>query len=214
MLKSMASALARRSAAMDPLRYSTVVAICLASCGAQGPTSKDSAPRVAAATDSTPAGAETQPFWVYRNGHFNWKGDYSFLAQINYHDTKGVAAGHPNDIAVKIVGKWGGFQPFAAGAHFDVSHYKYLVYSLKPTVAGQVFATGFAADNDVADGKPVVVSGPPYGPVPVAGQWGTYKIPLSDFALTNHFILKFTIADGTGLDANLFYVDDVGFTTE
>ena len=218
---------------MDPLRYSAVVAICLASCGAQGPASKESLiqppvcpgagcpgggvrpeERVATATDSTPAGADTQPFWVYRNGRFNWKGDYSFLAQVDYHDTKGVAPGHPNDIAVKIVGKWGGFQPFAAGAHFDVSHYKYLVYSLKPTVAGQVFATGFAADNDVADGKPVTVSGPPYGPVPVAGQWGTYKIPLSDFGLTNHFILKFTIADGTGLDANLFYVDDIGFTTE
>ncbi len=232
MLKSVASALARRSAEMDPLRYSTVVAICLASCGAQGTANKESLipppicpgaacrgggilpERVAAATDSTQASAAAEPFWVYRNGHFNWKGDYSFLAEINYHDTKGVAAGHPNDIAVKIVGKWGGFQPFAAGAHFDVSHYKYLVYSLKPTVAGQVFATGFAADNDVADGKPVVVSGPPYGPVPAAGQWATYKIPLSDFALTNHFILKFTIADGTGLDANLFYVDDIGFTTE
>ncbi len=66
----------------------------------------------------------------------------------------------------------------------------------------------------MADGKAVVVSGPPYGPAPVAGQWGTYKIPLSDFALTNHFILKFTIADGTGLDSNLFYVDDIGFMTE
>jgi hypothetical protein len=214
MLKSVASALAGDPRKMNPLRYGTVVAICLASCGAQGPANKESAPPATAATDSAPAGAETQPFWVYRNGHFNWKGDYSFLAEIDYHDSKGASAGHHNDIAVKIVGKWGGFQPFAAGAHFDVSHYKYLVYSLKPTVAGQVFATGFAADNDVADGKPVTVSGPPYGPVPVAGQWGTYKIPLSDFALTNHFILKFTIADGTGLDANVFYVDDIGFTTE
>jgi hypothetical protein len=66
----------------------------------------------------------------------------------------------------------------------------------------------------VADGKPVTVSGPPYGPAPVAGQWGTYKIPLSEFALTNRLILKFTIADVTGLDANLFYVDDIGFTSE
>jgi hypothetical protein len=184
-----------------------VLFICLAGCATRGPA-------LAATSAAAPASGEGQTFWVYRDGHFNWKGDYSFLADIDYHDRKGVENGHSPVIAVKITGKWGGFQPFAAGAHFDVSHYKYLVYSLKPTVDGQVFATGFAADNDVADGKVVTVTGAPYGPAPLAGKWATYKIPLSDFALTNHFILKFTIADGTGRDTNLFYVDDVGFTNE
>jgi hypothetical protein len=73
----------------------------------------------------------------------------------------------------------------------------------------------------VADGSIINIVGVPggpavtkYGPTPVVGQWGSYKIPIADFALTNPLILKFSIADGTGNSTNLFYVDDVGFTTE
>jgi hypothetical protein len=198
---------------MGPVRYSTLLAVCLASCATQGATTNTSHGPDAAGAGSSSVPA-TAPFWVYRNGSFNWEGDYSWLAQIDYRDTKGMPPGHRYDIAVRIVGKWGGFQPFAPGKRFDVSRYKYLVYSVKPTAADQVFGTAFAAINDVADGKAVTVTGPPYGPAPVAGQWATYKIPLSEFALTNKLIQKFTIADGTGLPSNLFYVDDVHFTAE
>jgi hypothetical protein len=104
--------------------------------------------------------------------------------------------------------------PFAPGKRFDVRPYKYLVYSVKPTSSNQVYGTGFAAINDVPDGKTVTVTGPPYGPTPVAGQWATYKIPLAEFELGNPFIQKFSIADGTGLPTNLFYVDNIGFTAE
>jgi hypothetical protein len=155
-------------------------------------------------------------FWVYYNGQFNWQGDYSFgTGSINYQDTAGKPLSGQFDIAVPITSKWGGFQPFAPGGKFDTSPYKYLIYSLKPTVASQIFATGFAGFGDVADGNPVIVAGPAgskYGPVPEAGVWGTYKIPLVDFALSNPLILKFSIADSTGLDTNLFYVDNVGFS--
>jgi len=201
---------------MGSFRYGILIVICLASCATQGAATGE-APNTSQGRDAAAAGSTsspTPPFWVYRDGKFDWEGDYSWLAQIDYRDTQGTPPGHRYDIAVKIVGKWGGFQPFAPGKRFDVSRYKYLVYSLKPTVADQVFGTGFAAINDVADGKPVTVAGPPYGPVPVAGQWATYKIPLSEFALTNKFIQKFTIADGTGRPSNLFYVDDVHFTAE
>jgi hypothetical protein len=197
---------------MSPGRYCTLMAICLASCSTQTPATGEA--NTSPGHEDAHAAPATEPFWVYHNGQFNWAGDYSWLARIDYRDTQGIAPGHRYDIAVRITGKWGGFQPFAPGGRFDVSRHKYLVYSVKPTVAGQKFGTGFAAMNDVADGKPVTVAGPPYGPVPVAGQWGTYKIPLSEFDLTNRFVLKFTIADGSGLDNNLFYVDDIGFTTE
>jgi len=128
------------------------------------------------------------------------------------------------DIAVTIVSPWGGFQPFAfpyGGTPFDTTPYKYLIYSVKPTMPNQVFSTGVDANNDVPDGTPInvvgVPGGPPvttYGPTPVVGKWGSYKIPISAFGLTNPLILKFSIADGTGNPTNLYYVDDVGFTTE
>jgi hypothetical protein len=155
-------------------------------------------------------------FWVYRNGQFNWAGDFSFnTGPINYSDTTGQPIDGPADIAVPINGPWGGWQPFAQGANFNTTPYKYLTYTVKPTQANAIFATGFDANNDVTDGNSVVVAAPgltKYGPEPQVGQWATYKIPLADFGFTNTSVLKFTIADGTGVPTNLFYVNDVGFT--
>lgn len=161
----------------------------------------------------TPTPVPVVGAWVYHSGQFLWAGDYSFnTGPIDYANTVGKPGG--TCIAVPIVAPWGGWQPYAAGKKFDVSGFKYLTYSLKPTQPNQVFATGFAAINDVADGAPVTVAGPgltKYGPPPVVGVWGTYKIPLADFGLTNVLIQKFSIADSTGVKNNLFYVDEVGF---
>jgi hypothetical protein len=157
-------------------------------------------------------------FWVYHNGVFAWAGDYSWNASINYKDTSGGPTSGPYDIAVSITARWGGFQPFAANAAFDTRPYKYLVFSLKPTNPNQVIGMGVDANNDVPDGVQIgIVVGPSttkYGPVPVVGQWGTYKVPLADFALTNPLILKFALGDGLGANSNLFYVDDIAFTTQ
>jgi hypothetical protein len=188
-----------------------LLALCMAGCGLPACTTGGEAPRSAIDGKSEPAVAT---FWVYRNGEFNWAGDYSWEAQVDFGDTTGRPEGHRHDIAVKITGKWGGFQPFAPGKRFDVSRYKYLVYSVKPTVPDQVYGVGFSALNDVPDGKLLTITGAPYGPTPVPGQWATYKIPLAAFELTNHLVQKFSIADGTGLPRNLLYIDNVGFTAD
>lgn len=161
----------------------------------------------------TPPAAGT--FWVYQNGKFNWESDYSWNAAIDYADTVGKPGGIC--IAVKITAPNGGYQPYAQGKKFDTSPYKYLAYSVKPTLPNQIIATGFAAIDDVPDGPQggVVVAAPgltKYGPVPVAGQWGTYKVPLADFGLTNPLVQKFTIADGTQNATNLYYVDNIAFS--
>jgi len=151
---------------------------------------------------------------------FNWQGDYSWNASINYKDTAGGPVSGPFDIAVSITSRWGGFQPFATNNAFDTRPYKYLIYSLKPTVPNQIIGMGIDALNDVPDGNIlniVGVAGAPstqYGPLPVVGKWATYKVPIADFNLTNPVILKFAIADGTGNNTNRYYVDDVGFTTQ
>jgi hypothetical protein len=157
-----------------------------------------------------PAGA----FWIYQNGQFNFAADYSFQATIDYHNT--TAEPGKTCIAVTIVGAHGGFQPYAADKKFDVSGYRYLTYRIKPTVPNQIIATGFAAINDVPDGpqQGVVVVAPgstKYGPAPVVGQWATYIVPLADFGLTNLLIQKLTVADGTGLASNRYYIDSMGF---
>lgn len=160
----------------------------------------------------TPPAAGT--FWVYQNGTFAWTSHFSFNGTPNLADTSGAPAGGKADIAFTLATPWGGYQPYLA-AGFDTSKYKYLTYSIKPTVAGQIIATGFDANNDVKDGEPLTVAGPgitKYGPVPVVGQWATYKIPLADFGLTNPLVLKFSIADGLGDKAgSIIYIDYVGF---
>jgi hypothetical protein len=154
-------------------------------------------------------------FVIYQNGQFNWESDYSWNASIDYQNK----AGKPGAtcIAVTITAANGGFQPFAQGKKFDTTPFKYLKYSVKPTLPNQIIATGFAAINDVPDGPQggVIVatgSGTKYAPALVAGQWTDCVVPLADFGLTNPLIQKFTIADGTGVGKNLYFVDNIELT--
>lgn len=163
----------------------------------------------------TPPAAGT--FWVYQNGQFNWTSHFSFNGTPNLSDTSGKPVGGKADIAFTLATPFGGYQPYLA-AGFDTSPYKYLTYSIKPTVPGQIIATGFDANNDVPDGPAggIVVAGPgitKYGPVPQVGVWATYKVPLADFGLTNPKVLKFSIADGLGDPAGtVIYMDNLGFS--
>ena len=146
--------------------------------------------------------------WVYHDGVFSWGGDWSFEASINYQDTSGVPESGSYDIAVKITGQWGGFQPFAPV--FNDSGDTYLVFDLKPTVANQDWQVQFEVAGDVPVGSPIDVLA--YGPQPVAGRWATYKIPLSVLGVQNSkSVYKFFIQDETGRSSNLFYVDNIGF---
>lgn len=154
-------------------------------------------------------------FYVYSNGTFNWTSHFSFNGTPNLNDTSGKPVGGKADIAFTLATPFGGYQPYLA-AGFDTSPYKYLIYDIKPTVSGQIIATGFDANNDVTDGNVVVVAGPgitKYGPVPQVGVWGSYKVPLSDFNLTNKSVLKFSVADGLGDPAGtIIYMDNLGFS--
>jgi hypothetical protein len=161
-------------------------------------------------------------FWVYRNGQFNWISDYSWNGKADYHDTSGQPQGGTADICFTIAAPNGGFQPYCIpsgtnGPGFDTSKYKYLVYDIKPTMANQIIATAFDANNDTPDGPGggvslVVPGSTKYGPAPVVGKWGSYKAPLADFGLTNPLVMKLTIADGTGQPSGTkFFIDNIGF---
>jgi hypothetical protein len=162
--------------------------------------------------------AQTPPtLWVYHDGTMKWGGDWSFAATADYRDREGKPASGRYDVAVK--GQWnGGWQPYISvncqntdAACLDTRPYKYLIMSLKPTVAGQTWGVFFHAARDTDDG--VLASVTDYGPMPEVGKWASYKIPLSAFKLTNPTILKFFIQGGPG-GAGLWYADDVGFTAE
>lgn len=173
-----------------------------------------------ASSTTPPSGPVVTPpasgtFYVYSNGTFNWTSHFSFNGTPNLTDTSGKPQGGKYDIAFTLATPFGGYQPYLASG-FDTSPYKYLIYDIKPTVSGQIIATGFDANNDVADGNIVVVAGPgitKYGPVPQAGVWASYKVPLSDFNFSNKNILKFSVADGLGdPSGTIIYMDNLGFS--
>jgi hypothetical protein len=145
----------------------------------------------------------------------NWGGDYSFGGvQINYQDTQGKPLSGAFDISVNLHGQWGGFLPFAGGTvplwAFDDSPYTYLTFALKPTRPNQTAQVFFVKVGDIPVG--VVVNPFKYGPAPLPGVWGTYKIPLKDLGVLKTSVYKFAIQDQTGTSDNVFYLDDIGFT--
>ncbi|MFL6604085.1 MAG: hypothetical protein ACJ8R9_22535 [Steroidobacteraceae bacterium] len=171
----------------------------------------------------TSSGASTPPptsttgqLWVYQNGNFYWPGDYSWSVKVNYKDTAGVPMSGPYDISVTGIG---GFQPFATNFDLNIAPYKYLIFSLKPTIANQTWASAFYQIGDQAIGIKLNVLN--YGPQPAVGKWTTYKIPLGaggyQIPAGTH-IYKFMIQDqtadqpNTGYTTNKWYVDDIHFS--
>jgi hypothetical protein len=152
---------------------------------------------------------------IYQNGVFNWDGTWDFGATQNFQDTTGKPQGGVADVAVTVLTPWGGFLPYLL-AGFDLTPYKFLTFSAKPTVPNQIIASQFHSAADATDGISVSVAGPgitKYGPVPQPGIWANYKVPLADFQLTVQQILKVAFADGTGDALNtLMYFDNIQFT--
>jgi hypothetical protein len=158
--------------------------------------------------------------WVYYNGTMKWDGSWDWgVSSVNYRDTTGMPLSGRRDIEVRSQ-KWGGWQPFFhadcqinSNLCFDIGPYKYLIFSLKPTVANQSFDSGFMSAGDTKDGVVVHVSA--YcsgGNNPPINEWETCKVPLSAYGLSKTKVLKFSIQDQSGLESNRWYIDNVGFT--
>ena len=188
-----------------PILATVAAALALAACESAAVAAPE-----AAASAGPPA-----PAWVYHHGVFNWGGDYSFAARVNYADTAGQPAGGHYDIAVTTTAQWGGFQPFAGGKvpqwSFNARGFTYLVFAFKPTVDHQTAQVYFTKVGDVSTGVTVNPFSGQYGPQPQAGVWGTYRIPLAELGVQNTSVYKFAIQDQTGLKSNTFYLDDIGF---
>lgn len=178
-------------------------------------------PVLVTAVNPPPPPPPSGAFWVYRNGVFAWLGSYDYGGHSNLKDTSGIPMDGPYDVSFTTTQAGGsGWQPYVIPSGqsggtlgFNVSPYTKLHFCIKPTVPGDQFGGGFAANNDAPDGTPIQVFAGPnttkYGPVPVVGVWGCYTLPLADYALTNPLILKFSISSGTFPDQ--WFMDDVGF---
>jgi hypothetical protein len=123
-------------------------------------------------------------YWAYHNGTFFWGGDYSNVT-ANYKDTAGIPESGAYDIAIpSFVGNY--YQPYSGGAASpewaaDIGAFKYMILDLKPTIANQKWRLNIISrlpQGDVYNNAPVTLPGN-YGPAPVVGVWGHYKVPLN-----------------------------------
>ena len=175
------------------------------SCTGAGGTAQ----ATAAVTVST--GVEPSPaYWVYYNGQYNWPGDYSFAATVNYASPAANPLSGNYDIQIAAQ-QWAGWQPYAPGSSFDLTPYSYITFSLQPTVANQAWTVYFTKAGSGTAGTVVNVLS--YGPAPVPGQWGVYTIPLSALGVAASSIGTFTIQDQSGLTSNTWYIDNVAFSS-
>jgi len=170
----------------------------------------------------------SQSFTVYKNGTFNWSGDYSFAGLIvNYNDTNGAPQGGTADISCTGSGTaFPGFQPHAGKLttewNMGIQAFNYLQLDVKPTRTGQTWQLGSLRVGDVniqaQGGGQLVVQMSSYN-TPSNGVWSTYKIPLVDIltdwtsgspAVQTAFY-KFFLQDTTGDTSPIWYVDNILF---
>ena len=126
----------------------------------------------------------------------------------DYADTSGAPLSGAHDIKITS-NAYGGWLPYAQNWNFNSVPYTKLTFSLKPTRSGQTWQVYFVKVGDIPVGIDINVSN--YGPAPVAGQWGTYTVPLADLGVLGTSIYKFSIQDQSGADDNVWYIDNVGF---
>jgi hypothetical protein len=176
-----------------------------------GNTTAQCLPTSITVAESSASSASGGTSWVYANGLFDWPGDYSFAATVDYSDTSGEPLSGAYDIKITLISAWGAWLPYAQNYDFNSKPYTKLTFALKPTVSAQQWNVYFVAAGDVSLANGCTQNVLNYGPAPVVGQWGTYSIPLSALCVAGTSIYKFAIQDQTGLSSNEWYVDNVGF---
>jgi hypothetical protein len=157
-------------------------------------------------------------FWVYRNGVFNWAGDFSYPAgsiKVNYADKSGAREPGRAAIEVSYTVAHSGFQPYAGNTtttwDMEGGSFGYISLDLKPTISAdswRIFIISRLPPGDVYPWSAVQLSD--YGPAPVAGQWATYKIPLSALtigytnfsgSISGTTLTVTSVSSGVGVDA-------------
>lgn len=148
----------------------------------------------------------------YLNGMPYYRGDFDFGGMVvdPYYWDASINSYVVQCLSTTTGGGWQPYFPTTTTNGVDTSKFNYLVIVIKPDQANKQWLVSFMADNDVPDGtsatKPGVFFGhggnAAYGPTaPVVGAYNTYKIPLSDFGLTNPLILKANLGDYAAVPA-------------
>jgi hypothetical protein len=162
--------------------------------------------------------------WTYYDGVMYWPGNDSVNSSENYTDTAGAPLMGPYDVAVQMqaYGEWQpALDPLGTCVSYvclDTTPYNYFNFAFKPTNANEDLLIGWMSAHDTPDGGTLadaalnVYCTNCTGGVPAAGQWNTYKVPLSVFGLTDTTVLKFWIQEHNGISTTMYF-DNVGLSS-
>jgi hypothetical protein len=163
----------------------------------------------------TSAAAPAGITWGYNDGKWNWAGDFTQNGtKVDYHHpTDQGFNGHKHSILFTSSGPWGLFLPYFApgstGYRYPNRGWTNLLISLKPGTTGETFGIHMEKTGDVDPGCHLELLD--YGPPTVAGQWGSYVIPLKDLCVSGDPYL-YKVAIATHKDsASSWEMDAIGF---
>jgi hypothetical protein len=154
--------------------------------------------------------------WMYLNGVQTLAGDFTGSGETtNYQNstTSGYNGG-TKDILITSSVPYGYFIPYwASNYQLPNPGYTYLLLSIKPSRTGDTF--GIHAERDGDSPLPgielITANVSSYGPVAVAGQWASYKIPLKDLGVLGDATL-YKVVMATHTDAaDSWELDAIGF---
>lgn len=171
-------------------------------------------------TPPNPPPVTGQPLVVVSEGVNHWSGNYDW--QVAEADG---AIGPDGQPAIRITsqGGTGGFQPWyaqggknvAGAVNFDTTGLSFLTFVLAPTMAGQVWASGFEGQGDVAIPGANVINLGNFGPVPVIGQYASYQVPLGSTGYNlpaGQHVLKFMCQDQDNVAGNVWWIKSIAFS--
>lgn len=156
-------------------------------------------------------------FWLYSDGRKYLAGDFTDNnTTVNYRNTVTGNQLHGHTESIKIAPKnatapWPYFLPyFASDYKLPNPGYTKLLFSIKPTVTGQVWGIHMEKAGDVDPGLHIELA--PYGPASVAGVWGSYVIPLKDLGtLGDPTLYKFVLQDHSATSKG-WEMDSIGLS--
>jgi hypothetical protein len=163
-------------------------------------------------TSGSPGGVT----WMYLNGAKTLAGDFTGSGEATNYENSTTSGynGGTKDILITSSVPYGYFIPYwASNYQLPNPGYTYLLLSIKPSRTGDTF--GIHAERNGDSPLPgielITAAAASYGPVAVAGQWASYKIPLRDLGVLGDATLyKVVIATHTGA-ADSWELDAIGF---
>ncbi len=159
----------------------------------------------------TPTPAPSGVDWMYLNGVKHLAGDFTGQGEtVDYaHATTAGFNGGTTDILVTSSPDWAIYIPYwQADYKLPDPGFTTLLLSLKPTITGDTF--GIHAERVGDQGLPSIEL-MKYGPAAVAGQWGSYAIPLADLGVAGDATLYKVVLQSHTASANAFELDAIGF---